>query len=295
MSERLPGGARLHRGLGHRTVGLPLEPKLAGTDDSGDAVAATIRDASGGRSDRSGRRRRIETHDCFTPSQYTAIDHFGITAPGRSWEAVESGALSLGGRIPMNPSGGLIGWVIRSVPAGSGWSSTRIGRSRPAGDYQVGVPGRAATLNIGGSTATTVSFVVGRLNPARTRRGTLAELACPQVGGEGHLFLCIAKAEFFRTRPPGADPDPRTSRPGTSLCTYCVRPSTSKRLVSRSSCPYCGSRAWSPSVARAARWSTRCPCRQSRDLLAAAREILETKAASQGGLIDDLRPPANAS
>ena len=31
------------------------------------------------------------------------------------------------------------------------------------------------------------------------------------------------------------------------------------------------------------------------DLLAAAREILETKAASQGGLIDDLRPPANAS
>lgn len=31
------------------------------------------------------------------------------------------------------------------------------------------------------------------------------------------------------------------------------------------------------------------------DLLAAAREILETKAASQGGLIDDLRPPANDS
>ena len=29
----------------------------------------------------------IETHDCFTPSEYMAIDHFGITPPGKSWQA----------------------------------------------------------------------------------------------------------------------------------------------------------------------------------------------------------------
>ena len=29
----------------------------------------------------------IETHDCFSMSEYAAIDHFGITAPGDSWKA----------------------------------------------------------------------------------------------------------------------------------------------------------------------------------------------------------------
>jgi len=39
----------------------------------------------------------IETHDCFTTSEYMAIDHFGITAPGESWKAVESGILEKDG------------------------------------------------------------------------------------------------------------------------------------------------------------------------------------------------------
>ena len=38
-----------------------------------------------------------------------AIDHFGITAPGESWKAIEDGKLERDGSIPMNPSGGLIG------------------------------------------------------------------------------------------------------------------------------------------------------------------------------------------
>ncbi len=33
----------------------------------------------------------IETHDCFTPTEYLAIDHFGITGPARVWKAVEDG------------------------------------------------------------------------------------------------------------------------------------------------------------------------------------------------------------
>jgi acetyl-CoA C-acetyltransferase len=150
-------------GWGHRTVGLPLEPKLAGTDDLVmPHVAATIRDAFGragltGVDDVDG----IETHDCFTPSQYMAIDHFGITAPGRSWEAVESGDLEIGGRIPMNPSGGLIGV---GHPVGASGVRMVLDAHRQvtdgAGDYQVPGARRFATLNIGGSTATTVSFVV---------------------------------------------------------------------------------------------------------------------------------------
>ena len=51
----------------------------------------------------------IESHDCFTTTQYMAIDHFGITAPGESWKAIEDGTVLADGPLPINPSGGLIG------------------------------------------------------------------------------------------------------------------------------------------------------------------------------------------
>ena len=35
-------------------------------------------------------------------TEYMAIDHFGITAPGQSWQAVESGLIERGGTLPMN-------------------------------------------------------------------------------------------------------------------------------------------------------------------------------------------------
>jgi acetyl-CoA C-acetyltransferase len=43
-----------------------------------------------------------------------AIDHFGLTKPGESWKAVEDGTIEMGGKCPINPSGGLIGVAIRS-------------------------------------------------------------------------------------------------------------------------------------------------------------------------------------
>jgi len=38
----------------------------------------------------------VEVHDCFSITEYMAIDHFGITAPGQSWRAVEDGTIALG-------------------------------------------------------------------------------------------------------------------------------------------------------------------------------------------------------
>ena len=103
----------------------------------------------------------IETHDCMTPSEYLAIDHFGITAPGESGKAVESGALERDGSIPMNPSGGLIGG---GHPVGATGARMLLDAtkqvSETAGNYQVEGAARAVTLNIGGSTATTACFVV---------------------------------------------------------------------------------------------------------------------------------------
>jgi acetyl-CoA C-acetyltransferase len=104
----------------------------------------------------------IETHDCFTTSEYMAIDHFGITKPGESWKAVEDGTIELGGKLPINPSGGLIG---AGHPVGATGCRQVLDAYRQvtgtAGDYQVDGATRIATLNIGGSGTTSVCFVVG--------------------------------------------------------------------------------------------------------------------------------------
>ena len=57
-----------------------------------------------------------------------AIDHFGITAPGRSWETVESGIIARDGRLPMNPSGGLDRVRTSGRCQWVRWSSTPIGK-----------------------------------------------------------------------------------------------------------------------------------------------------------------------
>ena len=154
-------------GWGHRTAPISYAAKIEasrGEDYVFPHVRGTILDAL--------RRANlasvddldvIETHDCFTTTQYMAIDHFGLTPPGMSWQAIENGDLEIGGRLPMNPSGGLIGL---GHPVGAtgvrmlldAWKQC-VGA---AGAYQVPGARRVATLNIGGSATTTVSFIVAR-------------------------------------------------------------------------------------------------------------------------------------
>lgn len=104
----------------------------------------------------------VETHDCFTATEYMAIDHLGLTAPGESWKAIEDGSIEMGGRLPINPSGGLIGL---GHPVGATGVRMALDAFKQvtgqAGDYQVEGAKTAQTLNIGGSTTTTVSLVVG--------------------------------------------------------------------------------------------------------------------------------------
>jgi len=104
----------------------------------------------------------IETHDCFTTSEYMAIDHFGLTKPGESWKAVEDGTIEMGGKLPINPSGGLIG---AGHPVGATGCRQVLDAYKQvtgsAGEYQVEGAKRVATLNIGGSGTTSVCFVVG--------------------------------------------------------------------------------------------------------------------------------------
>ncbi|MHC4555590.1 MAG: acetyl-CoA acetyltransferase [Planctomycetota bacterium] len=103
----------------------------------------------------------IETHDCFTTSEYMAIDHFGLTQPGKSWQAIETGVIELGGKLPINPSGGLIGC---GHPVGATGARQLLDAYKQvtgtAGDTQVENARRVATLNIGGTATTNVCFVI---------------------------------------------------------------------------------------------------------------------------------------
>lgn len=153
-------------GWGHRTATLRLADKLAEAGNQ-PFVFPHVRGAIVDAYRRAGiagpdALDAIETHDCFTTTEYMAIDHFGLTAPGESWKAVEDGRIAPDGDLPINPSGGLIGL---GHPVGctgvrmllDAWKQT-TGR---AGDCQVAGARRVATLNIGGSGTTTVSFIVG--------------------------------------------------------------------------------------------------------------------------------------
>ena len=104
----------------------------------------------------------IETHDCFTTTEYMAIDHFGLTPAGQSWRAVEEGVIDFDGKLPVNPSGGLIGLghPVGATGVRMVFDAARQVTGR-AGDCQVPGAKTFATLNIGGSCATVCSFVVG--------------------------------------------------------------------------------------------------------------------------------------
>ena len=104
----------------------------------------------------------LETHDCFTVTEYMAIDHSGLTAPGESWRAVEEGRITRDGDFPINASGGLIGL---GHPVGATGVRMVLDCARQvtgqAGDYQIANAENLITFNVGGSTTTCASFVVG--------------------------------------------------------------------------------------------------------------------------------------
>ena len=154
------------KGWGHNTARLRFDDKIAESRDQQFVlphVRSTITSAwkRAGIADVNG-VDGIETHDCFTTSEYMAIDHFGITAPGESWKAVEAGWLEIDGKHPINPSGGLIG---AGHPVGATGVRQLLDAALQvtgrAGEYQVEGARTFQTLNIGGSGTTSVSFVVG--------------------------------------------------------------------------------------------------------------------------------------
>ncbi len=161
-SPKFAAGRKAPRiaGWGHRTAALGLDAKLARHTDRSKPLlphlAQTVTDALGRAKLPDVRALGgIEVHDCFTITEYMVIDHLGLTAPGEAWREIESPTL------PINPSGGLIGG---GHPVGATGVRMLVDAahqvSGTAGASQIDGATTFATLNIGGSGTTVVSFVV---------------------------------------------------------------------------------------------------------------------------------------
>ena len=104
----------------------------------------------------------LEGHDSFMMREDMAIDHSGLTAPGDSWKAIDEGRITRDGDFPINPSGGLIGL---GHPVGATGVRMLLACARQvagqAGAYQLPNAENMMTFNVGGSTTTCASFVVG--------------------------------------------------------------------------------------------------------------------------------------
>lgn len=154
------------KGYGHRTAPMLFEKKMADNARSEYTLPWT-RQACIDAYNRAGLTVDdidvFETHDCFTSSEYAAISAFGLTEPGKEFEAIESGLIAFNGKKPINPSGGLIGC---GHPVGGSGARMLLDLYKQvagaAGEYQIKGSRNGMMLNIGGSATTNYVFIVGK-------------------------------------------------------------------------------------------------------------------------------------
>jgi acetyl-CoA C-acetyltransferase len=152
-------------GWGHRTARMALSDKLADSrlgpylfPHVQRTIAEALRRA--GLVDAFG-LSALECHDCFSTMEYMILDHLGLAPPGHPERLIEEGVFWPGGRLPVNPSGGLMGV---GHPVGATGVRMLLDAARQvsdqAGECQVPGARRVATVNIGGSATTCACFVV---------------------------------------------------------------------------------------------------------------------------------------
>ncbi|MBQ2582028.1 MAG: thiolase domain-containing protein [Ruminococcus sp.] len=154
------------KGYGHRTAPMLFDAKIKESENC-EYILPWTRQAVLDAYRRSGLSvddiDAFETHDCFTSSEYMAISAFGITAPGKEYEAIESGRISITGDKPINPSGGLIGC---GHPVGASGARMMLDCFRQvsgqAGRYQIEGARNCMMLNIGGTATTNYVYVIGK-------------------------------------------------------------------------------------------------------------------------------------
>lgn len=104
-----------------------------------------------------------EVHDCFTIAEIIAYEDLGLCKPGEGGKLIEEGITEIGGKIPVNTSGGL---KAKGHPVGATGTAQAyeiylqlIGE---AGKRQVNGAEIGLTHNVGGSGATAVVHIYKR-------------------------------------------------------------------------------------------------------------------------------------
>lgn len=94
----------------------------------------------------------VETHDCFTIAELMEYEAMGLTPAGLGHVAIDEGWVEKGGRLPVNPSGGL---KAKGHPIGAtGVSMHALAAMQltgSAGDMQISHARRAGVFNMGGT------------------------------------------------------------------------------------------------------------------------------------------------
>jgi acetyl-CoA C-acetyltransferase len=104
-----------------------------------------------------------ELHDCFTIAEIVATEGLGFFEPGTGGLAAEKGWTSLGGRIPVNTSGGLKAKGHPIGATGAAQVAEVVTQIRgEAGPRQVDGARRGLVHTLGGSTATVLVSLLGR-------------------------------------------------------------------------------------------------------------------------------------
>jgi acetyl-CoA C-acetyltransferase/acetyl-CoA acyltransferase len=105
----------------------------------------------------------VELHDCFTIAEIVATEGLGLFEPGAGGIAAERGWTSLGGKIPVNTSGGLKAKGHPIGATGAAQIAEIVTQLRgEAGPRQVAGARTGLTHTLGGNTATVLVSLFGR-------------------------------------------------------------------------------------------------------------------------------------
>ncbi len=106
----------------------------------------------------------VETHDCFTIAELIEYEAMGLAKPGEGAKVALEGQTAMGGRLPVNPSGGL---KAKGHPIGASGVSMHVLSSMQltgeAGGIQVPDAKLAGIFNMGGAAVANYVSVLERI------------------------------------------------------------------------------------------------------------------------------------
>ncbi|MEJ2436177.1 MAG: thiolase domain-containing protein, partial [Pseudolabrys sp.] len=106
----------------------------------------------------------VETHDCFTIAELIEYEAMGLVPEGEGARAIREGWTQKGGKLPVNPSGGL---KAKGHPIGATGVSmhaiTAMQLTSKAGDMQLDNPQIGAVFNMGGTAVANYVSILERI------------------------------------------------------------------------------------------------------------------------------------